>query len=293
VHVLYGDEQLDVLLRHRSMLSAPLVATFHLPVSRVAERFERFQRDLLKGIDAAVVVSRCQLPSFGRWLGSERVVYVPHGVDTERFSPGVREQDRDRVRLLTVGDHMRDWVALHRIIDECNTRDLPVQFDIVARREYWPYLTGCANVRLRAGIAEEELVALYRQADALLMPVTDATANNAVLEAQACGTPAISNDVGGIPDYVDDTTGWLFQQGEALAIVKLIGEFCSDPAIVAPKREAARHKSLQFSWGRIAEQMQAIYKTVAEGNSPADASMFWEQIPIGRRGGETHAVRTR
>src|SRR5271170_2115876 len=35
VHVLYGDEQLDVLLRRRRLLSCPLVATFHLPVDVV------------------------------------------------------------------------------------------------------------------------------------------------------------------------------------------------------------------------------------------------------------------
>ena len=121
LHLLYGDEQLDVLLRRRRLLGCPLIATFHLPTTRdvVKMRFEQLQKNLLGGIDAAVVVSKSQLPDFQRWLGPERVVYIPHGIDTQRFCPDGRRLHRDVVRLVIVGDHMRDLEAMHRIADEC------------------------------------------------------------------------------------------------------------------------------------------------------------------------------
>jgi glycosyltransferase involved in cell wall biosynthesis len=275
LHVLYGDEQMNLLLKWRSLLPCPLFASFHFPTSRVCARYERFQKHLLEGIDGAVVVSRCQLPEFRRWLNPERVVYVPHGIDTRRFSPGLRQPGRQHVKLVTVGDHMRDWEALHQIIDECHA--LPVQFDVIAREQYWLYLTGCKNVRLRAGIREDELVALYRQADALLLPMTDATANNAVLESLGCGTPVISNAVGGIPDYVDDSCGWLFAKGEVDGIVKFIRVLCEDKGASESRRVAARQKSLEFDWSRVVSQMQAIYKAVVDGSPPASAMMLWKQ----------------
>jgi glycosyltransferase involved in cell wall biosynthesis len=279
VHVLYGDEQLDLLLRSRWLLPSPLVASFHLPTLRVAGRFERHQKHLLAGIDAAIVVSRCQLKDFRRWLGWDRVVYVPHGVDTRRFCPGDYDSQRRQIRLVIVGEHMRDWEASRRIIDECNARKLPVQIDAVLGRALWPVFTGCANVRLHSGISEDELIRLYREADALLIPVVDSTANNTVLEALACGTPVISNSVGGIPDYVDDTSGWLFGKGEISGIVELIDELCNDREIAWSRRESARHKSLEFSWDRIAEQIVTIYEAVARGESPAEALTGREQSP--------------
>lgn len=277
VHVLYGDEQLDLLLRRRWLLPCPIVASFHLPTYRVADRFERFQTHLLAGINAAVVVSRCQLKDFRCWLGQDKVVYVPHGIDTRRFCPGARAPRRRQVRLIIVGEHMRDWEASHRIIDECNARKLPVQFDAVLGQALWPVFTGCANTRLHTKISEGELINLYRQADALLVPVIDSTANNTVLESLACGTPVISNSVGGIPDYVDDTCGWLFGRGEVLGIVQLIDQLCNNPEMARARRESARRKSLDFSWDRIAEQMAAIYKAVAGGDSPAEAVAALEQ----------------
>jgi glycosyltransferase involved in cell wall biosynthesis len=132
VHVLYGDEQLDLLLRRRQLLSCPLVATFHLPPYQVRERFEETQKHLISGIDLAVVVARNQLQAFGNWLGADRVIYIPHGIDTDRFCPEERQSRRECVRLITVGHHMRDWKALDEIIDQCRARKLPVRFDIVA-----------------------------------------------------------------------------------------------------------------------------------------------------------------
>jgi hypothetical protein len=61
LHVLYGDEQLDQLIRFRGLLRCPLVASFHLPSHRVAPRFEVFQTDIAKKIDAAVVLARNQI----------------------------------------------------------------------------------------------------------------------------------------------------------------------------------------------------------------------------------------
>lgn len=277
VHVLYGDEQLDLLLRSRWLLQSPLVVSFHLPTTRVAHRFERLQKHLLTGIDAAVVVARCQLKDFQSWLGSEKVVYVPHGIDTQRFCPSEKEARVSPLHLVMVGEHMRDWEASHRIIDECRARNLPVEIDIVLREPLWPVFTGCTNVHLYSAISEEELIRLYREADALLVPVIDSTANNTVLEALACGTPVISNSVGGIPDYVDDTCGWLFGKGEVFGIVELIAQLCDNPEIVWSRREAARLKSLEFSWDRVAKQMLAIYAAIAKGSSPIDALAAREQ----------------
>jgi glycosyltransferase involved in cell wall biosynthesis len=204
---------------------------------------------------------------------------VPHGIDTRRFCPGDHAPQQRQVRLIIVGEHMRDWEASHRIIDECNARKLPVQFDAVLGQALWPVFTGCANTRLHTRISEDELISLYRQADALLVPVLDSTANNTVLESLACGTPVISNSVGGVPDYVDDTCGWLFGKGEVLGIVKLIEQLCNNPEIAWSRRESARLKSLEFSWDRVAEQMMAIYEAVAGGDSPARAVAAREQSP--------------
>ena len=276
VHVLYGDEQLDLLLRQRQRLSCPLIATFHLPPYRVQERFEKTQKHLLGGIDLAVVVARNQLQDFGNWLGSDRVIYLPHGIDTDRFCPGERLPRRKCVRLITVGHHMRDWKAIDEIIAQCGARKLAVEFDIVASEHGLSSSACLPNVHFHSRISEEHLIQLYREADALLIPMRDATANNAALEAMACGTPVISTMVGGIPDYVDDRCGWLFGKAEVARIVNLIGKISDVPEIALSRRSAARSKALVFSWKHVAEKMCTVYEAVAHHRRLQAFGAGWE-----------------
>jgi len=276
VHVLYGDEELDLLLYRRRELPCPLIATFHLPPHRVRVRFEEAQKHLLSGIDLAVVVARNQLQAYGNWLGTERVIYIPHGIDTDRFYPGERPPRRECVRLITAGNHMRDWKAIDEIMAQCEARKLEVRFDIVSSEHGLSDSAKLPNVHFHSRIPEEDLVRLYSEADALLLPVQDATANNSILEALACGTPVISTMVGGIPDYVDNTCGWLFEKSEVLEIVKLIGQICNEPEIASSRRAAARSKALSFSWERVAAKMRTVYQAVTGGHSLQASVAQWE-----------------
>ena len=277
VHVLYGDEQIDLLLRWRSFLRCPLVVTFHIPAEQVAQRFEHFQSKEIKGIDAAIVVAKSEVARFERWFGPNKVVYIPHGIDTEQFWPDRSKSTNDKLRLLIVGAWLRDWDLAHRVIDEAERAQLDIQFDVVTFSEFFPYFTGCSNVNLHPRVSELKLIELYREADALFLPLKNATGNNAVLEALACGTPVITTDVGGLPDYVTGDCGWLIPKGDVAAAVELIKKLCFDHDIARSRREAARAQALKFDWQRIAERVSVVYSAVHSGQSPSAAVKEFEQ----------------
>ena len=281
VHVLFGDEQLDLLLRRRRMLRCPLVATFHLPAERVRQRFEHFQPEEIKGIDAAIVLATTEVAKFQRWFDASKVVYIPHGIDTSQFRPSGREPAGNKLKLLIVGKHMRDWEVMHRVIDEAHRDNLDIHFEVVVPSQHFPYFTGCSNVTLHARLPESDLVALYQQADALFLPLKDATANNAVLEALACGLPVITTNVGGIPDYVTPDCGWLFPEGDVEATFELIKQLCSDKEMARSRRQKARIQALNFDWGRISEQLSVVYSAVQAGRSPSAAVKEFQRASVG------------
>lgn len=267
LHVLYGDEQLDLLLRWRALLRCRLVVSFHLPADRTSQRFEVIQAGLGKKIDAAIVLARNEITRFEKWIGADKVVWVPHGIDTERFRPGNRKPRDHRITLLFVGDHMRDWNVIHRVIDEAYYFDLPVDFHVVTRDHFLSHFTGCSNVTFHSGISESDLIRLYQDSDALLVPLVSATANNAVLESLACGTPVISTLIGGIPDYVTNKCGWLFPKGEVDPITDLIRQLSANKAVSESRRGEARLQALRFDWREVAKQMWVVYSAVASGQS--------------------------
>ena len=274
VHVLYGDEQLDLLLRKRSLLPCPLVSTFHLPTRRVAGRFEKRQRNELRRLDGAIVVSSAQLRAFRDWLGEDKVVFIPHGIDIHTFRPTPSHDSGDVLRLAFVGSHMRDFDITHRVIDRCLAEKLRIQFDIVTSQNCASHFTGCDAANVRVAVSEEQLIALYQSADALFLPVTDATANNSVLESLACGTPIITTDVGGMRDYVDTSCGWLLPSGDVDAVLGLLHGLVRDRSPLTNRREAARKQAERFSWERVIQRCYDAYKDLLVtgsicGNSPS------------------------
>jgi len=115
-------------------------------------------------------------------------------------------------------------------------------------------------------ISEDELITLYRGADALFQPVTNATCNNSVVEALACGTPVISTRIGGLPDYVSEESGWLLPVGEVAGHVELISSLYGNRELARNRRSAARAQALKFDWHLVAQQMSAVY-VAAKRNS--------------------------
>jgi glycosyltransferase involved in cell wall biosynthesis len=272
VHVLYGDEQLDLLLRRRKLLRCPLVSTFHLPAERVRERFERFHKREVNGIDAAIVLARSELSAFENWFGQDKVVYIPHGIDTDTFRPADARSVKKRLNILIVGDHMRDWEVIHKVIDKSHLLGLDIEFEVVTKPEFFAHFTGCAGVKLHPRLAEGNLIARYQSADALLVPVTQATANNSILEALACGTPVISTNIGGIPDYVSPGCGWLTPRGSVTPILELLHELNSKREIAHLLRQNCRAHALKFDWRRVGQGVTAVYEALLAGKQPSAAT---------------------
>jgi glycosyltransferase involved in cell wall biosynthesis len=112
-------------------------------------------------------------------------------------------------------------------------------------------------------ISEPDLVALYRSADALFLPLLGSTANNAILEALACGVPVISSRVGGVPDYVDDSCGWLLPVGDADAAFEQVRMIAAKREAAWEKRGQARQKAENFAWPVVARTLTAAYERLS------------------------------
>ena len=243
LHILNGT-QLNLVLKWRSLLRCPLIVTFHAASDLPYQRFKNYPKGL--NIDIAVVVATSQIIRMRRLIEPQKIVYIPHGIDTDRFQPGGQKLDLSKMRVLIVGDHMRDWLVIHKVIDEINLRGLDVEFHVVTHVRNFSYLIGCSNLIYHSGISETQLIGLYRNTDVLFLPLTNATANNSILEALACGTPVISTSVGGVPDYVNDESGWLLPVGDVVGHANLIASLHSNRELARNRRQAARIPSAQI-----------------------------------------------
>jgi glycosyltransferase involved in cell wall biosynthesis len=258
-HLLYGEDAFGHLGRIRPLArlrKSRLVASFHQPPAT----FERvFGRPLaLRQLDAVLALSHSQAEYLASRSGNDRVFVVPHGIDTDFYTPGERG-DRDGVTCLFVGSWLRDFDTLRRVLQAFATRP-DVRFELVSPEQSF---TGFPNAVVRSGLTDEELRETYRRADLLVLPLLDSTANNSLLEALACGLPIVTTAVGGVPEYVDESCAIMVEPHDADSMCEAVTALVADEERRRQMGRHGRERALALDWSRVAEQVLAIYREIA------------------------------
>jgi glycosyltransferase involved in cell wall biosynthesis len=270
-HFIYGENSYRYLAwMKRARAKNVVIATYHTPPGKFRQLIPdpRFLRQL----DAVVVVSRSQQAFFSGLIGADRVFFVPHGVDVHYFRPGEpnsgsHKKDRN-FQCLFVGKHLRDFDVLSETVKTLAIRDPNIQFQGVIPDELKDHFRGLPNVTLMTGISDERLLQLYQQADLLVLPLIDGTANNSILEAMACGLPVVSTDLPCTRDYIDDSSASLVPKGDVRAVVEAIEALKKDQNKRKGFAKAIRNRAMDLSWEKTALHMEKVYQAVT-GIHPA------------------------
>lgn len=252
--LLAGEEQFTASLAEApEEIRRRITIVLHQPPSWLRLHWRDFRSlDAMK----AIVCLSTEQREFLTAVCSAPVIQIPHGVALTHFRPASDRQGGSP-RLLLVGNWLRDYSTLRNAMHIVWAHAPSVQLDCVVPRhardhEDLLHLARDQRVRWHAGISAEQLRDLYTVADLLFLPLIDATANNAVVEALACGLPIISSHVGGMPDYVTDMTGELCEPGNAAAHADAVLRWLADDnrrrSASAAARDFAEHT---LNWNTI------------------------------------------
>ncbi len=122
-----------------------------------------------------------------------------------------------------------------------------------------------ASVRFTGYVPDEDLVALYGAATALVLPSLWEGFGLPAVEAMACGLPVLASRRGSLPDVVGDA-GLLFDPLAPEEIGDAIEKLCADPALCARLSTAALARSKTFTWARGAELAERSFERCFEGS---------------------------
>ena len=256
-HFLYGEDTFRYSGYLNLRKSNKIVVTYHNPPPKIDRIIS--SKNHLNSIDAVIVVSSQQREYFKPWVDEGKIHLVHHGIDTEFFHPVNKECVPHRKSCLFVGTHLRDFGTLKQVIHKVNSIKSDIQFTIVTEKAAIGENHELKNTRVIEKISEDELLERYRNADVLLLPIIDCTANNTLLEAMACGVSIITNDVGGVRDYVDNRCAHIVEPGNIDVMADRLLTLLDNDDLRQEMSRKAREKSLQFDWKVIAERMKEVY----------------------------------
>lgn len=270
-HYLYPDGVAAAWIGQR--LGYPVVITARgtdvnlIPRYALPRRMIRWAMARAAGLIAVSQALKEAMIDLG--VAPERVEVLRNGVDLALFRPTDRDMARQslglrRPTLLSVG-HLIERKGHDRVIEA--VRHLP-DFDLLvvgegperSRLEQLRQQLGVADrVRLLGAVSHEAMPEIYTAADALVLASSREGWANVLLEAMACGTPAITSDAWGNPEVVRAReAGLVFQQNTPEGIAKAVRAFFTDP----PERAAVRAYAEHFSWDETTQGQLALFRRV-------------------------------
>jgi glycosyltransferase involved in cell wall biosynthesis len=266
VHLMYLEKDLGLLEDRTRIGGSALIGTTHQP--RSWWKMAHGRPEVVQSLDGLIVLTDREAEFWEGFLPG-RVWVARHGIDIDFFCPSDDTGTlSSEPRCLVVGHWLRDLSTLAEVVDILSKRNPAIGIDIVIPRVVRSFdvlmrLARHDSVRFLAGLTDEELRDLYRQSTLLLLPMLAATANNAILEAQACGLPIVSTDVDGVASYVTPSFANLFPVGEvegiADAVVRLVE---SDEEREERGRAARNHAVQHLSWSSLAPRILDAYESV-------------------------------
>jgi glycosyltransferase involved in cell wall biosynthesis len=115
------------------------------------------------------------------------------------------------------------------------------------------------RVRFSGPLSRDDVLTLYRAADAALSTSAWENLPHSVVEALAVGTPVVATAVGGVPEVVhDEENGLLVPSGDVEAIAGAIGRLVRDEALRTTLAARAAGSVVELAEARVLARIVRI-----------------------------------
>ena len=195
-----------------------------------------------------------------RGIPAEKLQIFPRGLDTELFSPALRDPSFWKKRgakgpvLLYVGriSREKDLGLLAEIATPLQKRAGPLTLAVVGegpyRRELEKLLPGAIFTGILSG---RELGIAYASADLFVFPSTTDTYGNVVVEAMAAGLPAAVSDIGGPRELIKTSQmGRVLPARDASAWIAGLSEMMANPPAAEDRLALSRQAGSDRRWDK-------------------------------------------
>lgn len=202
----------------------------------------------------------------------DKITVIANGVDTKVFNDSAVSVDNKIERktqrlLLSVGN----LIALkgHHLIIDAIKADETLQLIIIGSGPMESQLLkqiedmGMGHrVSIKGNIPQNELAAIYTQADLLILASESEGCPNVLLESQACGTPVISTDVGAARDLMVENKTGLIMLRTPDSIYKTIQKAFSMDLNISLDEFKETH-----SWQPKVKQIESLFRLIGKNTN--------------------------
>lgn len=223
-------------------------------------------------------------------LPDTRVLYLPNGVDADRFACGDGQRFRrghgisdDAYVLLNVAriDSQKNQLLLVECLPRLREVRPTAQVVLIGPVTNPSYLESIRERARRDGLehavtiieglpaGSRELVDAYHAADLFVLPSIHEPFGIVILEAWAAGRPVVASAVGGVPHFVaNGEDGILFDPRDAHGLLEAFRTVSEHADTASRIARAGREKACtQYTWDVASDRLASLYAELIENEA--------------------------
>lgn len=214
--------------------------------------------------------------TFGVPLAHMRI--IPCGVDTEQFAPSRLPVPEGRPLILCVArlHPVKNQELLLRACARLKARNIEFRCVLVGDGPTRQALLDTraalgleASVELAGAADQSEVLQWLAQATVAALPSHSEGMPVSLMEAAACGLPAVATAVSGVPELIEDgATGFVVPPGDDEAMATALARILRDRDLAARMGEAARQRAVErFSIGLQVDRLLDVWTHAVQQES--------------------------
>lgn len=262
LHHLYGEDTLWLSLLARPRRSCPTVVTFHRPPHRLETDLPFFWKKKIRNLGGVIALA----PNQRNYLrsicgGNTPVSLIPHGIDTDRYTPG--DDLRSSDLLLSVGSYLRDFTTLAGAMSILANTAPELKLVLISKRRV-PFSSSVQNIISVAEIEDEDLIRYYKKVSFVVLPFQSLVASNAMLESMAFGTPIVCPDSDAARFYLGDGIPSMYEAGNPNSLAEKILWLHKADRERRRLSCGLRNRAQQFSWPNVCRLILNFYDEILD-----------------------------
>ena len=228
--------------------------------------YYKYERELLERCQLVTAPSQAMIDMLKERLEGyiDKAIYFSNGTDTDFFKEKKTDKfkkDYDVPNGKVIGFAGRHTTEKHveDLIEVARDFDGTVLIGGLGplTEQYREMAKGLENVKFLGFLPRERLPEFYSTLDLLIMPSTAETEGLVVLEANACGTPAIGADALALKTTIeDDVNGYHYNPGDVSELKKQIEKGYKD---IQKLKKGSKKKAEERSVKETVKKLIKIY----------------------------------
>ena len=259
IHYWFGDHDYYYGFLFKKLFGSKIIINLFFSLEELERRMPNKLH--LKKADLITCSGRAQIDYLSTFISSNKLAYLPLGIDTKSFRPLKEKKNRDKNLVICVGNNRRDYNTLEKIYSILKKNRPSIKLKLAGSLNAKDNFTNHPEVEILPFLSEKKFRVLYNEASILILPLLEGGSSQTLNEALSSGLPVITNSFPNLLDYTNTKAVLSFQPKDFRGMAYACLDLLDDEKKINLMSKNARLHMLNYDNSIIKKKLIRIYKS--------------------------------